>query len=215
MIYVYDILINFIDSKRIYEVFEWNKDDEVEHIKRIPLFLVDYSFIDSLINYDVSVSKEFLEIIKDKTLLYTGGKIKHATLLTEGNRVYAFEFNEDGEIEYFSSLLLDEEEDVLELTPQLDISKVEYKVKNKDKKAMYLTRKDEQNRNYIIKDLKYTYKSKNYSKLKYLYRECFGDDKTSNKEKLDRLISSLDKIDSPVRNKLNYILKLSYKSTCK
>lgn len=215
MIFVYDILINFIDSKRIYEVFEWNKDDEIEHIKRIPLFLVEHSFIDGLIRYDVSVSKEFLESIKDKTLLYRGGKIKYATLLTEGNRVYAFEFNYDGVVEYYSSLLLDEEEETLELIPQLDIYKVDYKINGKDKKVILLTRKDEQNRNYIINDLKYTYKSRNYSKLKYLYNECFEDDKTTNKEKLDRLLSSLDKIDSPVRNKLNYILKLSYKSTCK
>lgn len=215
MIYVYDILINFIDSKRVYEVFEWNKDDEVEHIKRIPLFLVDYSFIDSIIKYDTSVSKAFLDLIKDKTLLFTGGKIKYASLFTEGSRVYACEFNEDGKIEYYSSLLLDEEEEVLELSLQLDIFKINYKINNKDKKVIYLTRNDEKNRNYIINDLKYTYKNRNYSKLKYLYRECFGDDKSTNKEKYERLISSVDRIDSPVRNKLNYILKLSYNSTCK
>lgn len=215
MIYVYDILINFIDSKRIYEVFEWNKDDEVEHIKRIPLFLVDYSFIDSIIKYDTSVSKDFLDLIKDKTLLFTGGKIKYASLFTEGSRVYACEFNDDGKIEYYSSLLLDEEEEVLELSLQLDIFKINYKINNKDKKVIYLTRNDEKNRNYIINDLKYTYKNRNYSKLKYLYRECFGDDKSTNKEKYERLISSVDRIDSPVRNKLNYILKLSYNSTCK
>lgn len=215
MIYVYDILINFIDSKRVYEVFEWNKDDEVEHIKRIPLFLVDYSFIDSIIKYDTSVSKDFLDLIKDKTLLFTGGKIKYASLFTEGSRVYACEFNEDGKIEYYSSLLLDEEEEVLELSLQLDIFKINYKINNKDKKVIYLTRNDEKNRNYIINDLKYTYKNRNYSKLKYLYRECFGDDKSTNKEKYERLISSVDRIDSPVRNKLNYILKLSYNSTCK
>ena len=215
MIYVYDILINFIDSKRVYEIFEWNKDDEIEHIKRIPLFLLDYSFIDSLIKYEVSIADDFLNYIKDKTLLYTGGKIKYATLFTEGSRVYAFEFNEDGEVEYFSSLLLDEEEEVLELSLQLDMFKINYKVNNKDKKVIYLTRNDEKNRNYIIKDLKHTYKNRNYSKLKYLYSECFEEDKTTNKEKFERLISSLDKIDSPVRNKLNYILKLSYNSTCK
>lgn len=215
MIYVYDILINFIDGKRIYEIFEWNKDDEVEHIKRIPLFLVDHIFIDNLIKCDVTVSKEFLDSIKDKTLLFTGGKIKYATLFTEGNRVYGFFFNEDGYVEYSSSLLLDEEEEILELSLQLNISDITYKVNKKDTKVIYLTRYDEVTRNYIIKDLKYTYKNKNYSKLKYLYRECFGDDETTYKEKLERLISSLDKVYSPIRNKLNYILKLAHKSTCK
>ena len=215
MIYVYDILINFIDNNRIYEVFEWNKNDEIKHMKRIPLFLVDYSFIDNLINNDVIISKEFLEVIKDKSLLFSGEKIKYAVLFTEGNRVYAFLFNEDGKVKYYSTLLLDEEDEVLELSLQLNKYEIDYKVNKRENKKSYLTRYDEKIRNYIIKDLKYTYNNKNYSKLKYLYRECFGDDESTNKEKYERIISSLDNVYSPVRNKINYILKLAYKSTCK
>lgn len=217
MIYVYDILVNFIDSKRIYEVFEWNNKDSIDHIKRIPLFLVDYNSINDLLNYDVNVENEFLDIIKDKTILFSNNseKIDYACLLTEGNRVYAFEFNEKGKVEYKSSLLLDEEEEVLELSLQLDKYNINYKKNSNDDYKLYLTRKGEQDRNYIISDLKYTYKNKNYSKLKYLYNECFCDDKSHNKDKLDKLIKSLDMIDSPTRNKLNYILKMSYNSTCK
>lgn len=217
MIYVYDILINFIDSKRVYEVFEWNSSDNIEHIKRIPLFLVNYNLIDDILNKDVHVSKDFLEIIKSKTILYDNDnkQIKYACLLTEGNRVYAFEFNSEGSVEYKSSLLLDEEEEVIELSLQLDNYIIDYNVKSITDYKLYLTRKGEQNRNYIIKDLKHTYDNKNYSKLKYLYNECFGEDKRSNKDKLERLIKSLDVVDSPTRNKLNYILRLSYNSTCK
>ncbi|MBP3799770.1 MAG: hypothetical protein ILA19_02185, partial [Bacilli bacterium] len=175
MIYVYDILVNFIDSKRIYEVFEWNNKDSIDHIKRIPLFLVDYNSINDLLNYDVNVENEFLDIIKDKTILFSNNseKIDYACLLTEGNRVYAFEFNEKGKVEYKSSLLLDEEEEVLELSLQLDKYNINYKKNSNDDYKLYLTRKGEQDRNYIISDLKYTYKNKNYSKLKYLYNECF------------------------------------------
>ena len=28
MIYIYDILLNFIDGKRMYEFFEWNSEDD-------------------------------------------------------------------------------------------------------------------------------------------------------------------------------------------
>lgn len=217
MIYVYDILVNFIDSNRIYEVFEWNNKDDIEHIKRIPLFLCDYNLIDSILNYDVYISKEFLNVIENKTILYKNNneKIKYACLLTEGSRVYALEFNESGKIEYKSSLLFDEEEEVLELSLQLENYKIDYKKIDLYKEELYLTRKLEQRRNYIIKDLKYTYNNKNYSKLRYLYNECFITDKTSNKEKYNRLISSINSLDSPIINKLNYILKLSHNSTCK
>ena len=33
---VYDILVNF--KKRAYEFYEWNKEDDIEHIKVIPSF---------------------------------------------------------------------------------------------------------------------------------------------------------------------------------
>ena len=217
MIYVYDILVNFIDSKRIYEVFEWNNNDSIDHIKRIPLFLVNWSIIDNLLNNSLYVSKSFLNTIKDKTLLYKNNNetIKYACLLTEGNRVFAFEFDDFGKVEYKSSLLLDEEEDILELSLQLDNYKIEYELKEIEKDNLYLTRRAEQIRNYIIKDLKHTYINKNYSKLRYLYNECFNNDKATNKEKYLTLINSLDYLNSPVRNKLNYILKLSHNSTCK
>ena len=57
-----------------------------------------------------------------------------------------FEFNEDGEVEYCSSLLLDEEEEALELIPQLDIYKVDYKINIKDKKVILLTGRNELDR---------------------------------------------------------------------
>ncbi len=217
MIYVYDILVNFIDSNRIYEMFEWNNYDSIEHIKRIPLFLSDYDVIDKLLNEDVYVSKEFLSVINNKTILYKNDQdiIKYSCLLTEGNRVYAFEFNEFGKVEYKSSLLLDEEEEVLELSMQLNKYVIKYEIKSNRNYNIYLTRRAEQIRNYIINDLKYTYNNKNYSKLRYLYSECFEEDKTNAKQKYNRLISSLDSLNSPIRNKLNYILKLSNNSTCK
>ena len=217
MIYVYDILVNFIDSNRIYEVFEWNNCDSIEHIKRIPLFLSDNKTIDDFLNDDIRVSNDFLSIIKDKTILYKkeNEKIKYSCLLTEGSRVYAFEFNELGKVEYKSSLLLDEEEEVLELSTQLNRYIINYENKSSDKYSIYLTRKEEKVRKYIINDLKYAYNNRNYSKLRYLYNECFESDKTSIKEKYSRLLNSINYINSPTRNKLNYILKLSHNRTCK
>ena len=40
MIYVYDILLNWFEEKKNIEFFEWDPKDELEHIKRIPLFRV-------------------------------------------------------------------------------------------------------------------------------------------------------------------------------
>ena len=50
MIYIYDILLNFIDGKRMYEFFEWNSEDVVEHIKRIPMFCVSDRVMEDILN---------------------------------------------------------------------------------------------------------------------------------------------------------------------
>ena len=61
-----------------------------------------------------------------------------------------------------------------------------------------------------VKDLIYTYKNKNYTKLKYLYSECFGNDDTSYKEKFNRLVYSINNQDSFYLKRLNFILRLAH-----
>ena len=40
MIYIYDLLLNFIDGDRLIEFYEWDSKDGLEHIKKIPLFKI-------------------------------------------------------------------------------------------------------------------------------------------------------------------------------
>ena len=61
MINVYDILVNIIDSERVYEFFEWNNKDDIEHIKKIPLVKVSSHFLDDCINNNITVDKSFLK----------------------------------------------------------------------------------------------------------------------------------------------------------
>ena len=218
MIYIYDILLNYIDGKRVYEFFEWDSSDCIEHIKRIPLFFVDEKTFKDLVNNEVIVSKIFLDSICNKTLLYGDGvdkTIKYSTLFTNGERCYGFEFNDKGEVICKSSLLLDEEDEIIENSINMNLYKLEYIVKNKNTGYDMFTRKEEKKINFVEKDLIYTYKNKNYNKINYLYSECFTDSKSSVKDKYERLIKVIKSGDIFYINKINYILNLSYKNTCK
>ena len=180
MIYIYDILLNFIDGKRMYEFFEWNSEDVVEHIKRIPMFCVSDRVMEDILNNNVTFSHKFMSDI------------------------------EEGKVIYSSSLLLDEEEEVLEICDTLQKLDVEYQTDNKDLDKSLLTRREEKKKNFVEKDLIYTYKNKNYTKLKYLYSECFGNDDTSYKEKFNRLVYSINNQDSFYLKRLNFILRLAH-----
>ncbi len=215
MTYIYDILLNFIDGNRVYEFFEWEKQDIVEHIKRIPLFYVNNKTLDDVLNKNVKFYKEFVQSIYNKTIVYENNIeniICYAFLLSNGKRCYGLELDNKGNIIYRSSLLLDEEEEILDICHAMDEYQLNYEVTEINSKEPLLTRNEEKKKNFVEQDLIYTYKSKNYEKLDYLYAECFGNDNNEPKEKYNKLLKSIYDMNSNCRKKLNYILNLANNS---
>ena len=49
MIYTYDILLNWTKNLHLIEFFEWNLEDDLEHIKKIPIFRVSDKVIKDLL----------------------------------------------------------------------------------------------------------------------------------------------------------------------
>ena len=68
MNYMYDVLLNFNDFP--YDIFEWNKDDKINHIRKIPLFKLKTADLSNLINKNVRLDNDFLNKIYKKTELY-------------------------------------------------------------------------------------------------------------------------------------------------
>ena len=95
MLYIYDILVNFMDGNRIYEFFEWDYNDVVEHIRKIPVVRVDQKTFKDFIENEIKVDNEFLGLIKNKTYTYKD-KIEYAVIISNLDRCYALEFNTKG-----------------------------------------------------------------------------------------------------------------------
>ena len=75
MLNVYDILVNLIDSERVYEFFEWSTKDDIEHIKKIPLVKVSSHFLDNAIKHTIVIENELLNDIYQKTEVYHKDKV--------------------------------------------------------------------------------------------------------------------------------------------
>ena len=132
MTYIYDVLLNFSDTERIVEFFEWNNNDSIDHIKRIPLIRISSNTFNELINNNIVVEKEFLDKIQDSTWMYKKTKnLEYAVLITDLNKVIAFEFNKEGKIIAKSGLLLDEEEEIIEESYDLKEENLNYKIESK------------------------------------------------------------------------------------
>ena len=211
MLYIYDILLNFIDGDRLYEFFEWKSDDNLEHIKKIPLIKVDSETLYDLVYNNIRVDKKFLYLIKDKCLTYKD-KINYATIITDGYKCYALEFNKMGEVIFKSGLLLDEEDEVLECSKRIVNIKIDYTLTNKNKCEYLLTRNEEIKYNVIKKDLESSYKNKNYAKIDYLYTEVIDNKDIDIEDKYERLRKEINSKNTYILKKIYYIINMSRNS---
>ena len=207
MIYIYDIVVNFMDDKRVFEFFEWNSNDIVEHIKKIPLLKVSDNTLYDLVYSNIRVSDSLLELIKDKTYTYNE-KIEYASLFTNGYKCYAIEFNSSGDVLYRSGLLIDEEEDVIICSKkQVNINFL-YDVEDRGSNKYMTTREEDKKISIVKKDIENAYHDKNYYKIDYFYNEIYSDELTDIKEKYNKLIINLENINI---NKLFNIINLEHK----
>lgn len=171
MNYTYDILANF--NETYYEFYEWNNKDELTHIKRLPIIKVEREFLNDIKNNDVIVEKELLEKINKKTEFFKTNKkniSNYICALCDGTKAIIIKFESNGKIHGRSSLLIDEENEIIDISETMTTSKYNLK-QNKNKKQEYFkTRKEREINKYIEKELK----TIDNNKLKYLYFDCFN-----------------------------------------
>ena len=97
MIYIYDILLNFNTS--LIEFFEWEENDLIKYVKKLPIYKVSDDFLYNLVKNEIKVSDDFLNEIKDKTLFEEKSEeFKYCSLLTNNKIVLGVLFNEFGNV---------------------------------------------------------------------------------------------------------------------
>lgn len=189
MALMYDLILNF--QNEYYDFYEWNNDDFIWHIKKISLVKVDASSYDDFLRYDLVLSSLFVESIMNKSEYFTKKGVTilpYAFLLTDSYRVMGIILDDNRKVVKYSSLLLDEEEEVLETSNKLPLINLQYERKGK-KQINNLTREEIRVQSYICKELK---KTKELNKLKYLYYEYFGTISNNNKEIKGKLLSEVE-----------------------
>lgn len=212
MNYIYDILLNFTNSKKCYDFFEWEDNDFIINVKKTPVFKVTREDMFNIYNYKVKVSSDFLKKIEGVSNVYKKNKMifKHLAIFTDGTFALGISFNDNGLAEYKSHLLLDEEEEVLIVSESLKEEKVEYKKLEKMDNDNFITRKESEERDFLVKEIKGLYKNNNIQKLKFLYIEYFNKKEDDVDIIYNGLLDSLNNINEKHTNLYN-LLKL----TCK
>lgn len=199
---IYDIVLNF--NKEYYSFFEWKKGDNYINIKKIPLFLVDNDTFISMKYNKITVDKDFIDMINGKTFTYTRSGIGPSCLISNGKEAIGVLFDTNGNLIKRSSLLLDEEEEVIEEVYECNYFKINI---IKEKKITYenVSRMEKERKRYL---LKYFNKEKNEINLKYLYYDYFEKDEDDISLIKNILISEIKNNWNNKTNKLYDLVRL-------
>ena len=204
---IYDILVNF--KKIPYEFYEWNKEDDVKHVKKMPSIKVSDSTLYDIFYNDAVVSKNFLYQIKDKTEIFFGRtvkKVKYACVIYNDDVALSILLNDNGEIIGKSKLLFDEEEDVLK--EDVPLKEIDYNVIKKSKKISGLTRREAKIVLLLSKYLDKIYENKKNDEIKYMYFECFNKVEEDNEKAYKNLKNEVLKANLNVIETLKTLIKV-------
>ena len=204
---IYDILVNF--KKIPYEFYEWNKEDDVKHVKKMPSIKVSDSALYDIFYNDVVVSKNFLDQIKDKTEIFFGRtvkKVKYACVIYNDDVALSILLNDNGEIIGKSKLLFDEEEDVLK--EDVPVKEIDYNIIKKSKKISGLTRREAKIVLLLSKYLDKIHESKKNDEIKYMYFECFNKVEEDNEKAYKNLKNEVLKANLNVIETLKKLIKV-------
>ena len=188
MIYIYDILLNLRQMDEGLEFYEWKEDDLIEHIKKVPLFKVSKTLIEDLFTNKLQLDITILPKIRNKAICYFNGETKqipYLVLLSDGRKCFAIELDNKGNTLYKSSLLIDEEEEVLEMTEELVELPIGYKKTKIKNNKDQLTRFEKDNQKFLLRELEKI--KDNKEEINYLYEEYFDNNLTSIEDKFNTL----------------------------
>lgn len=175
MNFIYDIILNFNDD--LYEYFEWEIQDEIIHVKKIPIFKLNKKDYYNIKNNVVVFDHDFLVKISKQNQLYKNNKSKHfdyICLIAYEEEAIAIRLNNKGKVIQKSHLIIEEERCILKALNRIEISTLNYEIFENFKKNPYLTRRENEDIKTVIKEITKLYKSNEINKLSYLYLECFN-----------------------------------------
>ena len=175
MNYIYDVLLNF--QKEYYDFFDWNQNDNLYHMRKVPIIKVTNLNLKEIKNNIIKFDNNILNLINNKAERFsknTISKQKYIFIISNENECLALKLNKNGIITHKSSLLPNEQDDIIEISKIQKITTLNYKIIKKQPINHFHTRFELENKKFIIDELDKIYKQNNFQKLNYLCLECFN-----------------------------------------
>lgn len=204
MNYIYDVITNFNDT--YYDFYEWNKKDKLTHFKKIPIIKIKKEDYNNILINEVCINNKYLNQIKNKAEIWNDKDNKnYYILITNGTDIIGLELNNKGIITKRSSLLIDEELDILNTIRKLNIKEIEYKIIKKIN-INFKTRNEIIKKQFIKNEIKNLSLKNDINKINYIYYECFNKKEENTKLALNSILNNIDKYE--IQTKLDNFFNL-------
>ena len=210
MYYYYDVLLNFGSEEEVYDFYEWEENDSVEFVKKIPVFRISTNCLKDNLKYKVKYDISIVEQIKEKTLVKASNNtLENTMIISDTKNALALELNEEGIVISRSKLLLSDEMNLSEVMFTMKESDLQYE--KLEKYGINATLRQIKEIKKLIKcEIDTLYETNNQSKLKYLYYEWFNKNSDNIEKIYKEMTSSLQKGYNENLKKIYDFIKMSY-----
>lgn len=200
MQYYYDVLGNF--SEYILKFYEWESNDDIVNIKKIPFIKISKEDMRVLLSYSVILEVDnIIKNSKDKA---------NYLLFSTGCDALMVELNQEGKIIYYSSLLIEDELEVNELAHSMNTMKLKFKVLDKIK-TLSDYRQGEKAKNLIFHELKKIRDNDNKDECLYYYYEWFHVSTDDYDKAIKKMFLEIKKPFNKDMERIEKLIRLSYK----
>lgn len=200
MQYYYDVLGNF--SEYILKFYEWESNDDIVNIKKIPFIKISKEDMRVLLSYSVILEMDnIVKNSKDKA---------NYLLFSTGCDALMVELNQEGKIIYYSSLLIEDELEVNELAHSMNTIKLKFKVLDKIK-ILSDYRQGEKAKNLIFHELKKIRDNDNKDECLYYYYEWFHVSTDDYDKAIKKMFLEIKKPFNKDMERIEKLIRLSYK----
>lgn len=188
MDYIYDIVLNFHDN--YYDFYEWQPNDKIINIKKIPIYKIANSDYLNLRNNNITIDKNTLP------------KQNKMFLVTSGIEVLGLLIDDNGKVLKKSSLLFEESDEILEDKDSIKLINIKYQI-NKKNNIIHQSRITKEKTKYINNYLHNIDKIKDEYILKYLYYDLYNIEE----DNIDKIYNNLLELSKENINKIHDSIK--------
>lgn len=200
MNYIYNIHLNF--NKMYFDFYEWNDNDDIIHIKKIPIIRTNTNTFKTIISHKIKLNQKDLENIEKKTEISNKDYKLNGLIITDTKNIIALKFDHHGNKTMMSSFSLEDEYNILHNSNKLKEININYKIIRKNN-YIFETRQEIDQKEYLLKNISIL----PFDTLKYIYYECFDKEENDHKTMKRNIINQIHQNNFILNNKIYNILK--------